>query len=80
MDPITTGTTPTRNDWHKTPIVFVVAPCCPYCGCDKWDRSRTDSNGDGSVTRYCRCRECEKRFKICIEQSPVSGVDVVWPE
>jgi DNA-directed RNA polymerase subunit M/transcription elongation factor TFIIS len=61
-----------RIDWAEVPMVFVTRPTCPLCGGESYDRSRTDSSGDGSSTKYCRCRHCDGLFKIIIE-SPETG-------
>jgi DNA-directed RNA polymerase subunit M/transcription elongation factor TFIIS len=68
-----------RVDWSQQPTVFIVAACCPHCGAVEHDRSRTDDNGDGSVTRFCKCRICGGRFKLVVETSPDPGELAVWP-
>ena len=67
-----------RFDWSTAPTVFVSATQCPKCGATRYTRSRTNNNGDGSVTKHCRCNACGERFKVCVETSPVSGIDVTW--
>ena len=66
-----------RRDWSKAPVVFITRPCCPHCQHEKYDRSWTESNGDGSVTKFCVCRGCGEQYKI--SDFPVSGNDVMWP-
>ena len=66
-----------RTDWSTAPTVFVMVAVCPKCGHEKYDRVRTNANGDGTATKLCRCRACEFDYKIC-EEIPVSGNNVAW--
>ncbi len=70
-DDRTNPTDPTP--WASAPMIFVVAPACPACGHEKYDRTRTSAGGDGSRTRKATCRRCHQRFKIIIEPVPDSG-------
>lgn len=67
-----------RHDWSTAPMVIVARTACPFCGYEKYDRMKTRSNGDGSATKFCTCRSCGANYKIC-EESPESGLEVVWP-
>lgn len=56
-----------RINWSDAPIVFIVIPTCPACGCHEYRRTKTAGNGDGSKTRKVVCRACELAYKIAIE-------------
>jgi hypothetical protein len=66
-----------RTDWALVPTVLIPLPVCPQCGHEKYDRVRTNANGDGSSTKLCVCRACGRSYKICCE-FPESGNDVIW--
>lgn len=59
--------------WKAAPMIFIVAPACPSCGCEKYDRHRTEKGGDGSRCKKATCRACGQRFLIVIETLPDSG-------
>jgi hypothetical protein len=54
-------------DWSAVPTVVTTAPHCPECFALRPMVTRTDQNGDGTVTRKCICRECSLAFKIAVE-------------
>jgi hypothetical protein len=62
----------TRIDWGAAPYVFIPIPTCPNCGGPGYNRTRTESNGDGSTMKKVVCRNCGSPYKIVLE-SPVSG-------
>jgi DNA-directed RNA polymerase subunit M/transcription elongation factor TFIIS len=68
-----------RTNWATVPTILVVRPACPFCGHEKYDRTKTRSNDDGSATKLCTCRSCGANYKIC-EENPESGLDVIWTE
>ncbi len=57
----TTTTTATRHYVHFT------RPRCPVCGSVKLRAYRTIRNGDGSLTRYSRCKDCETKLIVVVE-------------
>lgn len=67
-----------RHDWSAAPTVIVSRTACPHCWYGKYDRVRTNDNGDGSSTKLCVCRACNGTYKI-VEEFPESGIEVVWP-
>ena len=60
-------------DWASVPIVFVVRPACPSCGCEDRDRRRTYSGGDGSKSKRMICRQCRQPWLLVEEPPPDSG-------
>lgn len=50
-------------------IVYVAfrRPRCPFCESMKLETFKSLPNGDGSVTRKTRCRECDKEFRVIAE-------------
>ncbi|MEQ8849889.1 hypothetical protein [Botrimarina sp.] len=61
-----------RTDWSAAPTVYVERAVCPHCGGAGYDRTRSVSGGDGSVTRLVHCRTCHEPYRIC-EEFPASG-------
>ena len=63
--------------WAETPYVFVASPPppqCPRCGAEVYERSRTDSGGDGSRCRKVTCVACSLRYRLVLEPpAPRSG-------
>jgi hypothetical protein len=70
-----------RRKWLNAPVVHVTPTvvACPHCGCEQFDRSRSDPNGDGTNTRKCICVGCDDIFKIVIEL-PQTGNSEVWDQ
>lgn len=64
-----------RIDWADVPFVFVLLPTCPACGSPDYEKVRTESNGDGSVTRKAICRACGEPYKICVELPDSGNLD-----
>lgn len=62
-----------KDTWSSTPIAFVTVPSpppmpgCPFCQSRQRRRTRTDNNGDGSVTQKCTCLQCGERYRVCCE-------------
>jgi hypothetical protein len=56
-----------RKSWANVPRVFITLPGCPFCGAVRPILTKSDDNGDGSVTRKVICRQCSGRFKIVVE-------------
>ena len=55
---------------HRDPpqYVYVTRPRCPGCGeADTLLAYRTVDNGDGTKTRYVRCRACKARAVLILE-------------
>jgi hypothetical protein len=65
------------ENWDAVPLVFVRFALCPKCRHDRYVKSRTENNLDGSFTKKCVCRRCSQKFLIVTE--PVSGKDTIWP-
>lgn len=55
------------SDWDQEPILFLTPAHCPHCLALRPIIIRTSDNGDGSKTRRCVCRECSRRFVLCVE-------------
>lgn len=74
----------TAEIWTSAPTVFIQAPPrarCPHCGTSEQPIIvRCQDQGDGSSLRRCICRQCSRRFKICVEPLPTVGSEVWWPE
>lgn len=66
------------ESWADVEWCFVTAPACPHCGCPRYKTIRSITTGDGSTTRKAICRECDSRFKICVEL-PNFGSEVFAP-
>ncbi len=49
------------------PYIIVERPRCPACGCVRFTCDGTRPNGDGTQTRYARCRGCGKKVFIVLE-------------
>jgi DNA-directed RNA polymerase subunit M/transcription elongation factor TFIIS len=71
-------TNSTRTDWASAPVLLIPRPACPHCGHEKYDRTRTNANGDGTSTKLCTCRACGGHYKIC-DEFPDSGIEIIWP-
>jgi len=67
-----------RVDWIAAPVIIVPRVSCPFCGAEGYDKTRTLNGGDGSLTKLCTCRGCGAHYKIC-EETPDSGLEVIWP-
>ncbi len=66
--PDTTAPTDDRLETRKGPrYVYVQRPRCPDCGGVKLLAYRTSKNGDGSLTRYVRCADCQARVILIVE-------------
>jgi hypothetical protein len=64
-DSTSTETSGARPQPH---YVYVVRPRCPDCGeVETLLAYRTVDNGDGTKTRYARCRSCEARAVLILE-------------
>lgn len=50
------------------PIVTIRRPRCPRCrSVDLHTRRTAGDQGDGSILRYVRCRQCGESFKVVVE-------------
>ena len=61
------------TSWRNVELVFVFTPTCPHCGSGDYITTRSDQNGDNTVTRKAICRDCSKPFKIVAEPLPKNG-------
>jgi hypothetical protein len=52
---------------EKLRYVFVARPRCPACNSLKVTSYRTLKNGDGSLTRYAKCRDCRWKFLVVVD-------------
>lgn len=65
-------TTSARRSWADAPVLSVVRAHCVHCGSEDLYVTKSENNGDGSVTRKAVCKECSGLTKICVEM-PESG-------
>jgi phage FluMu protein Com len=42
-------------------------PRCPTCNSPRLQTYRTEQNGDDTVTRYARCRDCRQLLLVVVE-------------
>ncbi len=56
-----------RIDWSTVEVVFVTRPQCPHCHALEYVTTKSEPNGDGTVTRKAICRTCSQPFKISVE-------------
>lgn len=54
-------------DWSTAEIVYIPAVACPGCAALRPIIVRSQSEGDGSVSRRCVCRRCAERFVVVVE-------------
>jgi DNA-directed RNA polymerase subunit RPC12/RpoP len=52
---------------ERPPLVFTTRPRCPSCGSVRLHADRTLDNGDGTLLRYSRCRECGQKIHLVVE-------------
>jgi len=68
--------------WEDTPIIEVLAyvPCCPYCDSPAAIRTKSISNGDGSIFQRMICNQCSRRFRVerITVALPASGDAITW--
>lgn len=51
-----------------TETIYITRPRCPRCNGTKVKTTHTAGDqGDGSVLRYAKCRDCKATFKIVLE-------------
>ena len=48
-------------------VVTYQRPRCPHCGSEKITTRRSFPQGDGSMFRYTRCKECGENFAVVAE-------------
>ncbi len=59
---------PSATDAAETDrYVFIQRPRCPRCASPDLKTQKTIDNGDDSITRETKCRECNHRFFIVVE-------------
>ena len=61
MDPLNDG------NRARLPMVFVERIRCPRCCSKALTTTHSRAQGDGSVLRYTKCRDCHGTFKVIIE-------------
>lgn len=59
--------TASTTDADQPVYISVKRPRCPRCGGVKLRTYKSIDNGDGSVTRYSRCRDCDRRMILIVE-------------
>jgi DNA-directed RNA polymerase subunit RPC12/RpoP len=64
---MTSATTAYDQPRERPRIVFVERPRCPACGSIRLQTYRTTQNGDSTVTRHARCRDCSQRILVVVE-------------
>jgi DNA-directed RNA polymerase subunit M/transcription elongation factor TFIIS len=62
---MTTATSKPERERPK--YVYVTRPKCPDCGSVKLRAYKTIPNGDLTLTRYCKCGECQARLILVVE-------------
>jgi transcription elongation factor Elf1 len=68
---------PPRSPRSPLPNIVVPAIRCPYCDHVRHLTTKTMKNGDGSITRFVKCRRCDCSFKITTDPSlliPAPGI------
>lgn len=54
-------------------ILFIERARCPACGSDNLQSRHSQDQGDGSVVRDTKCRECGHVFSVVEEWPQVLG-------
>jgi len=62
----TAGTNPPRTA-AEARYVYVERPRCPECQSVRILAYKTIDQGDGSLTRYTCCRDCQAKFILVLE-------------
>ncbi len=64
---MTTTTKPPTSERPAARYIYVTRPRCSDCGSVKLRAYRSQPNGDGSLTRYAKCKDCGARFVLVVE-------------
>lgn len=56
-----------KRQSRRLRLVIVTAPRCPDCGSTELISFRSIANGDGTRTKWTRCKWCSARFVLVIE-------------
>ena len=58
--------TPARRN-GGTRYVYLRRTRCPICGQADLSTTKSRTDGDGTTTRWTRCRRCQHRFIVVVE-------------